>query len=250
MGAGHQGMFWRTVVVLVTALQGGTGCANAGLFGRGYWPAVQASPADDYLATRAQKKFAALSRVHVGQETQSSCTVASATMVINAILSGRGRKTVTQAQVLATDSSGRWARATAEGGPGLSLDEFALLMMQSLHAAGLHSLAVDVFHVPDVYDQTLQTLISALDKAEARPERYYVIANFRQAAYVGGGSPAGHMAPVGAYDAKRERVLVFDVDRRYFQPYWVPATVFLAGMHTPDDETGQMRGYLVIRLPD
>ena len=44
------------------------------------------------------------------------------------------------------------------------------------------------------------------------------------------GGPFPHISPVGAYDAARERVLIFDVDREWYEPYWVPICDLLKAM--------------------
>ena len=228
------------------------GCAHwLQSLGATYAPATQVRADDPFFQENAARKYHALQAVYVGQLSQSSCTVASATMVVNAINAARRRPPATQDQVLSTDHTGRWAAAVANDmAPGVSLESFALLLMQTLHAFGIQRMAVDVMHVADETQSTLQTLQSALEKSEAQAQSYFIIANFRQSSYLGQGGPEGHMSPVGAYDARRDRVLVFDVDRAFFQPYWVPTSLFLAGMHTPDDDTGEMRGYLIVRFPD
>ena len=60
-----------------------------------------------------------------------------------------------------------------------------------------------------------------------------LVANFLQSVYTGD-APVGHVSPVGAYDAKRARVLVFDVDRKWYEPYWVPEKAFVEGLATAD----------------
>jgi len=59
----------------------------------------------------------------------------------------------------------------------------------------------------------------------------------------------GHLSPVAGYDSKEKRVLIFDSDRQYYEPYWVSEEVFLKGMNTPDKGSDAFRGLLWIRLP-
>ena len=75
----------------------------------------------------------------------------------------------------------------------------------------------------------------------------YLLLNFDVRAYVGVGD-YGHIAPVGAYDAERQRVLVLDPDRVWYEPYWIPESVALAGMATRDSVTGRPRGYIHVAL--
>ena len=71
--------------------------------------------------------------------------------------------------------------------------------------------------------------------------------NFLAGEYVGVGD-YGHIAPVGAYDAAARRVLILDPDRTWYEPYWIPDEVALAGMATPDAASGQARGYLYVSV--
>ena len=87
----------------------------------------------------------------------------------------------------------------------------------------------------------------ALQTSEAAPGRF-VIANFYMAAVIGRGD-YGHFSPIGAYDAARDRVLILDVYRVEFEPYWVPAERLFEGMATVNRADGEPRGYLTVRLP-
>lgn len=73
-----------------------------------------------------------------------------------------------------------------------------------------------------------------------------LLLDFDVRAYVGVGDD-GHIAPVGAYDAESRRVLVLDPDRQWYEPYWIPDTVALAGMATRDSVTREPR-YLHVKL--
>lgn len=58
----------------------------------------------------------------------------------------------------------------------------------------------------------------------------------------------GHISPVGAYNADKKLVLVMDVDREYFVPYWAPVKkVFNAMVHFKDSATGKTRGYVYVK---
>ena len=63
-----------------------------------------------------------------------------------------------------------------------------------------------------------------------------------------GGASSGHFAPVGKYDAATDRVLIMDPDRESFDPFWVPADLFLRSMSGIDSDSGLPRGYLIVHL--
>lgn len=44
------------------------------------------------------------------------------------------------------------------------------------------------------------------------------------------GGPYPHISPIAAYDAGTGRALVLDVDREYYEPYWVDAALIVKAM--------------------
>jgi hypothetical protein len=139
-----------------------------------------------------------------------------------------------------------WERGLAPGGEGVTLDELAVLAAQSLRSSGIEPGRVQVTHVPEASAEALARLREVLRANEADGDDWLFV-NFLAAAYVGVGD-YGHIAPVGAYDADTQRVLILDPDRDWYEPYWVPDEVALAGMATRDSVTGEPRGYLQVSL--
>ncbi|MGC4118533.1 MAG: phytochelatin synthase family protein [Myxococcales bacterium] len=67
----------------------------------------------------------------------------------------------------------------------------------------------------------LARLRAALEENE-RSARDAMIVHFVQDELTAApGGPYPHISPIGAYDAARRRVLVLDVDREWYEPYWV-----------------------------
>lgn len=241
----HEGGRARSLVMapLLAIAMGAQDCSH----GLRYGAAVPFDAAVD--SGVAQGKLGLLAQQFVRQETDASCSVASVTTILNAVLAYRHRTPVTQQQVVAADSTGHWATATATAdSQGVTLDQLGLFAMQAFYAAGIKRVGVDVNHVRDQGETTVNQLVAVLDKLETTDDDYFVIVNFLQSAYFKDGDPIGHMSAVGAFDLAHERVLVLDVDPREVRPYWVSLQQFVAGMQTSDDETGEPRGYLVIRL--
>lgn len=199
-----------------------------------------------YLRSAASNDFWALGPYYVGQQDDVSCSLASLTMLVNAARRherlGTDEPLVVQAQLRRRVNSPIWERGLAPGGDGVTLDELATLAEESLRAYGLPPSHVEVTHVPDASPAALARLRAALGANEANGDDWLFV-NFLAAAYVGVGD-YGHIAPVGAYDAASRRVLLFDPDRTWYEPYWVPDDVLLAGMATRDPVTGAPRGYL------
>ena len=45
------------------------------------------------------------------------------------------------------------------------------------------------------------------------------------------GGPYAHISPIGAYDSVTRRVLILDVDRGWYSPYWVSDKDLLAAIN-------------------
>ena len=88
----------------------------------------------------------------------------------------------------------------------------------------------------------LEQLRAALRANEASAGDWLLL-NFLAESFVGSGA-YGHIAPVGAYDAEAQRVLVLDPDREWYEPFWLPDEDALRGMATLDADSGRPRGYV------
>jgi hypothetical protein len=120
-------------------------------------------------------------------------------------------------------------------------------MEAALKAYGFPSAKVKVVHASD-RPEDRKSLHEALVLNE-KSAGNFIIANYLQSEFTGDPEGAvGHYAPVAAYDGKTKRVLIFDPDRQYYDPYWVSEAVFWKGMNTMDSSKKASRGYLFIEL--
>lgn len=111
---------------------------------------------------------------------------------------------------------------------------------------GFKGTQVRLIHVENADSKMVAQVAQDLEKNEGNPKNF-IIANFNQKAFTDD-ADVGHISVVGAYDAKTKRVLIFDVDREYYEPYWVGLETFVQGMATSDSSAKQNRGYLFIAL--
>ena len=200
---------------------------------------LQRAPAPDFWA---------FAPYYVGQIGDSACSAASLTMLVNAARRGRALDSetplVSQALLRERVASASWERGLAPDGDGVTLDQLAALAEQSLRAFALEPRRVEVTHVPDTSAQTLARWRAVLRENERSPDDWLFV-NFLASTYVGVGD-YGHIAPIGAYDEPNQRVLVLDPDRTWYEPYWIPDDLALAGMATRDPVSGAPRGYLFV----
>ena len=205
-----------------------------------------------YLRTAPAPAYWALAPYYVGQYTETACSLATAVMVVNAgranIARSAGTKLITQTSLLETVASELWrAGVASDDGHGVGLVQLQGLLAASFGANEIA--AADVEAVPLLRHTTeaLDRFRAVLRACEAEPGRF-VIANYYMAAVIGRGD-YGHFSPIGAYDAARDRILILDVYRVEFEPYWVPAERLFEGMATINRADGEPRGYLTVRLP-
>ncbi|CAE7574872.1 PCS1 [Symbiodinium pilosum] len=93
-------------------------------------------------------------------------------------------------------------------------------------------------------DQFRQTLVQAFSSSQLR----FVGLNFDRK--VLGQIGAGHHSPIGAYDQQSDRVLVMDVARYKYPPFWAALKeVFQAMNSTEQEYFSTPRGYLVAWVP-
>lgn len=80
-----------------------------------------------------------------------------------------------------------------------------------------------------------------------REDRAIIISYGRQ---VLGQTGTGHYSPVGGYNELEDMVLIMDVARFKYPPYWVPVSKLWDAMNTVESDTGSPRGYMVLWRAD
>lgn len=203
----------------------------------------------DYLRRAPAPSYWALSPHYIGQINDCSCSLATATMLVNALRGSAGlaptEGLVTQQALLAAADSEIWTAGVGnDGGEGVTQRQMGPLLERSFAVYGLDSVAVETVPVPRPGEAALADFRAALRGIEASAANLLVV-NFHVAPVVGHGD-YGHFSPIGAYDEGRDRVLVLDVDRVWFEPYWTPVDRLVAGMATATGIDGEQRGYLRI----
>ncbi len=190
------------------------------------------SPEGQQLLASAESRadYAQLYPYVVPQSRRAFCGPATSAAVINAAL---------KPQPLATQASLFNAAASAVKSElalslsGLTLEELAAFIRA-------HGLKVQVVHASD---SGLTSFREAARTVLGEPDTF-LITNYdrRVLKQVG----AGHISPVGAFDAETDRVLILDVASQKYPYTWVPVPMLWAAMNTLDSHSGQTRGYLLV----
>ena len=202
----------------------------------------------NYIHTHDAPIYWGISSYYLSQPTDASCSLASATMVINAL---RFKQMQHANQRLATTNNvmhsmnNAWANDVKQGGDGITLDQFGLFLKQALNVYHIPPIKLEVIHATKAKDIAIKFHQALMDGE--RTGRTFVIINFDQK-FISGTESVGHFAPVGAYDVNTKRVLIMDPDRDLYEPYWVPEHLLLNSMETVDSAARESRGFVVVRL--
>ena len=150
---------------------------------------------------------------------------------------------VTPAGLLELIPAGEWKEKVASGGPGVTLDELGRIVPRVLKAYDIGHARIEIIRLD--HDTEGAARLRRLLAENERSDRDLILANFLQSALTGDPAGAvGHIAPIGAYDARRDRVLILDPDRRWYEPYWVAVESLLAAMDTEDPVSHKPRGLI------
>ena len=101
---------------------------------------------------------------------------------------------------------------------------------------------------PKIYygsDLTLDQLKKIIKSTLANPHQR-VMADFDRKVLNQAGS--GHFSPIGAYDSKSDSVLILDVAKFKYPPFWVKTDDLLASLKTIDPDSGKSRGIVQITV--
>ena len=216
--------------------------------------AVPIQRATAYLRQHDAPDYWALSPYYVPQLTNASCSVASVAMLLNALRGLPARADaplVTQPSLLEAAGSDRWSAQSAEDGDGVTFADLEAYVRAGLAAFGVEPAEVEVLRPTDASPATLERVRRLLAENE-RSDRDVVLVYFNQGVLTGDWD-GPHIAPIGAYDPETRRVLIMDVDREWYVPYWSTDERLLAAMlrPAPADQgplAGETGGLVRVRL--
>lgn len=203
-----------------------------------------------YFKSNAAPDYWAIAPFYAAQRDDRSCSLASLTMIANAARKSQALNSeaelYTQDSLLEASKSKLWKANLSEIGKGVTLAELKTLAETVLPLTGAKNVSIHLFQPDSNSGQNLEALRKILRENE-KNDGDLIVVNFLQGALTED-APVGHIAPVGAYDEKKKRVLVFDPDRRWYEPYWVPDTKLLDAMATLDPVSEKHRGLIWIRF--
>jgi len=193
------------------------------------------------------ESFFALSEQFTTQSEPSFCALSSLAMVLNA-LNFDPKKT--------WKGSWRWVSEetlqceTTECGhsldkvkrDGMDFNEFESLAR--CHSVGIKSQRLsseltsnNLIELNEFRNRIINISTSANSDA-------FIVVNFSRKSL--GQTGDGHFSPIGGYHAEKDLVLIMDVARFKYPPFWVSLTSLWNSMIVQDGKTKQSRGYFLI----
>lgn len=193
--------------------------------------ALDSAGGEQLLAeSAARHDYDALLPNFQAQEKISWCGVASGVTVLNTL---QPVAPLRQEEFF-NDCAGAWWRQLQVSFGGMPLALFTRLVT-------CHDVAAEAVHADQSSLERFRTEIAA--NLETSVD--FVVVNYDRAAL--GQGEGGHISPLGAYHAGSDRFLVLDVAGYKYPPVWVTAEDLWRAMDSVDSETGQRRGYVLIR---
>jgi len=196
----------------------------------------------EYVRKNPAPDFWALMPYYVPQQDGSACGIASMSMLINA---ARVHQNLSASDALVTQKS-LVEKLKIDYSKGLTLDKLGETTKKAILEYGFNG-TVEVIHADGTSAQS-KKIRELLIKNE-KSDRNFILANYLQSEFTGDPEGAvGHISPVAGFDAKNNKVLLMDVDREYYEPYWVSLDTFIKGINTVDQSVKLNRGIVFVEF--
>ena len=186
-----------------------------------------------YFQRAVAGNFWRLLPFYVPQCNDCACSAASIAIIFNAATKGRAgipdtERNITQDMLLQSIREVPLRELVSkeglQGRHGLTLDELRIAVEQTARILGIRvQIKTHSFRNRSVEE------FRKILQANEEDSKDFLLVHFVQDDLTGArGGPYAHISPIGAYDGATRRVLILDVDREWYSPYWVSDEDLLA----------------------
>lgn len=208
-----------------------------------------------YLRQAPAPDYWNLSPFYIPQRTSSDCSLAAIVMAVNALRglpANADQQLITENTLMSGVGDQKWMTEVTEDGSGVTFDETQRYLRAALDHFELADATLKVVSTTVADAPTLDGLRRALTENEATSANVMLV-YFNQGVITGDWD-GPHISAIGAYDAAKDRVLLMDVDRDWYVPYWTSTETLLAALvkPSPADQgvlAGGTGGYLLASKP-
>lgn len=194
--------------------------------------AVPLSRSNEYLRNSQNNApdFWRLIPYYVPQITGGSCSVASVAMIVNGFVrSGRELNdkdtVITQLDLLNNVKQHPWKKRR-----GLSLERLDTVLRESLKIYGVLNGDTRMVRTNRNTPKDFDRFRRMLEINEQSANDFLMVHYLQDVLTQAPGGPYPHISPIGAYDIKSRKVLILDVDRKWYEPYWVSDKILFEAM--------------------
>lgn len=215
--------------------------------------AIPITQQTEFLRQTLAYDYWKLSQFYLPQQTSSACGLATTAMALNFLLGVPkyfDQTLITQPALLETVFTGADGDKVAENGDGLKFDDLVRLVNKGLNFYNLKNYTVRVIR-PTNTPEGLALMKQVLEDNEKTPNDL-ILAYYNQGVLTSDWD-GPHISPIGAYDYRTQQVLMMDVDREFYPPYWSPVKKLLEALlrPAPADQgilAGEIGGLLWLKL--
>ena len=207
--------------------------------------------------------YPAIAASFTTQVTQAFCGVASSVTVLNASAAPKPLtdpykpyRYFTQCNIFNAEAKQRLDLATvANEGLTLAQATFLLNTQEGVTATCYHAGAADTAAaettspgVPGCAVAGSAAAFRGLARQALHTRQHYVLVNFSRATLSDDGRGGGHFSPLAAFNGRADDLLVMDVARYKYPPFWVDTDLLWQAMATTDTTSGRHRGFIVVEV--
>lgn len=224
-----------------------TSAATAGpKYGKSTTPLAEEA---SYFRVATKTDFWKLIPYYVPQHNDKACGVASSVIVLNALFAPE--RNTADAKNVDVDElfklNAFYKKAVGTNGKGIMLDQLGEAFTKVFEKSPGASFTVTVERFDGKDKKAELKRLEKLLAANEKNQNNFIVANFLQGVLTGDREGMiGHISPIGAYNAKKKKVLILDVDRKFYQPYWAPVDKLFDAINTTDPASSQKRGLIVL----